>query len=168
MIFHVKINVWFMPFPLFNITYCILPGMSRTRFPFISPVLWLLLVVPIEIGHLNFMFYINHPRYWFQSHALKWRLMIVTAYQISGKSTVCLTVCSDWQLRKHQSFALLALYGRWIPLTSQWCKKKNHAILCQGTKWPPFRWRTFQIHFLEWRYSYFESKFIEICSQLSN
>ena len=118
-----------------------------------------------------FKFYVLHKspyRYWFQSHALKWRLMIVPAYQISGKSTVCLTVCSDWQLRKHQSFALLALYGRWIPITSQWCKKKIHAIRCQGTKWPPFHWRTFQIHFLEWRYSYFESKFIEICSQLSN
>ena len=42
------------------------------------------------------------------SHLL-WRHMSVTAPQITGKSTICLTACSAWQKRRHQNSELLAL-----------------------------------------------------------
>ena len=35
------------------------------------------------------------------------------------------------------------------------------------TKWPPFRGRHFQIHFLEWKGSIFYSNFIGVCSHCS-
>ena len=36
------------------------------------------------------------------------------------------------------------------------------------TKWPPFRRRNFQVHFLEWKLLNFEFNFTEICSLWSN
>ena len=54
------------------------------------------------------------------------------------------------------------LYAKRTPLLLP--HKPPHLTHLPWTKWPPFRRRQFQKHFLEWRYFNFKWNFIEICS----
>ena len=47
-------------------------------------------------------------------------------------------------------------------------RRKDTVIISPWTKWPPFRRRYFHMHFLEWKYLYFDYNFTEVCSQESN
>ena len=49
-----------------------------------------------------------------------------------------------------------------------WYHTSNSKHIEAETNWPPFRRRHFQTHFLEWKLSYFNSNFTEICSQRFN
>ena len=44
----------------------------------------------------------------------------------------------------------------------------NSYLISPSTKWPPFPWRHFEMHFHEWKFLYFELNFTQVCSQGSN
>ena len=80
----------------------------------------------------------------------------------------CAKFCSDhfisiWMGAKwnfhHIWIVMEKLLVKWSPVL--W-------LIFPWRKWPPFRRRHFQIHFLEWKVWYFDSNFTEVCSKGSN